>query len=282
MASKLAVKTARLRVGKINYVNTAPFYRCLFDDEKAVSVLEGSPADINRAMREGTIDCAPISSLEYALAQDQYLLLPDLCIGSRDFSRSVLLFSHEKIEGLNREKIILSAKSLSSQALLKVLFHFKYHFKNKFETSDGTPEEMLQEGKAALAIGDDALFFEPRRFVYKYDLSELWWNWRGLPFCFAVWAVQKECYDTRRDAIVEFHQRLKRTIEENMMDLEKLLSEAFGVTLADKRFPQMFGYLFNLCLCLDLEMAKGLEAFYSYAARAGLAPNVKQLNFIDV
>ncbi|OGX04957.1 MAG: hypothetical protein A3G87_06215 [Omnitrophica bacterium RIFCSPLOWO2_12_FULL_50_11] len=280
MVTKAALKTAR--VGKINYINTIPFYRRLFDDDTAVSILEGSPAEINRAMRKGVIDFAPISSLEYALAQDQYLLLPDLCIGSRDFSRSVLLLSHEKIEGLNREKILVSAKSLSSQALLKILLRFKYHFENQFQTSNATPDVMLQKGKAALTIGDDALFFEPRSFVYKYDLSELWWNWRGLPFCFAVWAVRRAFYEARRDEVIEFHQKLKRTVEENMMDLEKLLSDALEITLSDKRFPQVFGYLFNLSLCLDDEMTKGLDAFYGYAARAGLAPEVKELNFIEV
>jgi len=54
MAEKLTLKTAR--IGKINYVNTVPFYYGLFDEESLPSVVEGTPAEMNRAMREGVVD----------------------------------------------------------------------------------------------------------------------------------------------------------------------------------------------------------------------------------
>lgn len=279
MASKLAVTGAR--IGKINYVNTAPFYHNLFSAGVSGSLVEGTPAEINRAMRQGEIDFAPISSLEYALAQDQYLLFPDVCIGSRDFARSVLLLSREKIEGLNGETIVLSSKSVSAQALLQILLRFKYKFQNRFERSDGMPVELLAKGKAALVIGDEALFYVPKQFLYKYDLSELWWNWAHLPFCFAVWAVRRDFFKAHRDEAIDFHARLKRTLDANMQDLEKLLAEGLGMTLADERFPQVFGYLFNLNFYLDDEMRKGLERFYTYAAEAGLAPKVNQIEFVE-
>ena len=91
MGGKLELSQAR--VGKIAYVNTAPFYFNLFEGQPISPFLEGTPAQINQLMAKGKLDFAPISSLEYALHQDQYFLLPGLCIGSRDFSRSVLLFS---------------------------------------------------------------------------------------------------------------------------------------------------------------------------------------------
>ena len=153
MAKEIALKD-KLRVGRIAYVNTVPFYYQLFGEGAPVAFVEGTPAEINDLMSKGRIDLAPISSLEYALHQDHYVLLPNLCIGSRDFSRSVLLLSRERIEGLNRTKIVLSKKSLSSVALLKILLKFKYRFENDFITRSGTPDEMFEHGKAVLAIGD--------------------------------------------------------------------------------------------------------------------------------
>lgn len=280
MAKELALNPAR--VGKIAYVNTAPFYFQLFEQNNTPSIVEGSPADINRLILKGDIDFAPISSLEYALHQEKYILLPNLCIGSRDFSRSVLLLSRERIEGLNHTPIILSKKSLSSVVLLKILLKYKYRFENKFVAEWGSPDELLKCGKAALVIGDDALFYKPKEFLYKYDLSELWWDWAELPFCFSVWAVRRTYYEKHPREVFEFYRRLKANTERNLQDLEALLKEALGLTIADKRFSQVFGYLFNLNFFLDEEMKKGLELFYRFAARAGLAPKVKEIHFIEV
>ncbi|OGW85103.1 MAG: hypothetical protein A3C35_02645 [Omnitrophica bacterium RIFCSPHIGHO2_02_FULL_46_11] len=279
MDGKLALKP--FRVGKIGYVNTAPFYFRLFEEGSNVLLSEGTPSEINDLMAKDAIDFAPISSLEYALHQDQYLLLPNLCIGSRDFSRSVLLFSRERIDGLNKAKVVLSKKSLSSATLLKILLKFKCRFENDFVLGSGTPEEMLEQGDAALAIGDDALFYKPKEFLYKYDLSELWWEWTEVPFCFAVWAVQRRYYQERPHEVFEFYKRLKENTDRNLQDLETLLKNALGLTISNDRFSQVFGYLFNLNYYMDEDMKKGLELFYRFAARAELAPTVKELRFIE-
>jgi chorismate dehydratase len=275
------LELSQARIGKIAYVNTAPFYFNLFEGQPTTPLIEGTPAEINQLMAKGKLDFAPISSLEYALHQDQYFLLPGLCIGSRDFSRSVLLFSRERIEGLNKATIVLSKKSLSSATLLKILLQFKYRFENKFVVSSDSPEEMMQSGDAFLTIGDEALFYQPKNFLYKYDLSELWWNWTELPFCFAVWAVRKEFFQAHSRETFEFVRVLKDNLERNLQDLEKLLKEALSLTIASEQFSPIFGYLFNLNYYMDLEMKQGLELFYRFAARAKLAPPVKDIHFIE-
>lgn len=279
MNKKLTLTPAR--VGKITFVNTIPFYFNLLTLSQSAFYVEGSPAEINELMFRGEIDFAPISSLEYALHQDRYLLLPDLCIGSRDFSRSVLLFSREKMEGLNGRTIVLSKKSFSSASLLKIILKFKYRFSNEFQIGSGSPGDMLKQADAVLAIGDEALFFKPKEFLYKYDLSELWWNWTELPFCFAVWAVRREFYEQYPREVFEFHHQLKRNIERNLQDLETLLKEALGLTVASEEFSRIFGYLFNLNYYLDSDMKKGLELFYRFAERAHLTDPIRPFEFIE-
>ncbi len=280
LMSELAITHGK--IGKISFVNTTPFYFHLLSTSKIPFFVEGSPAEINELMNQNKIDFAPISSLEYALHQDQYLLLPNLCIGSRDFSRSVLLLSKERIAGLEGTKIMLSKKSLSSAALLKILLKFKHRFTNEFVVGNGTPKEMLETSDAVLAIGDEALFFKPKEFLYKYDLSELWWNWTELPFCFAVWAVRREFYREHPQEVFEFYNKLKENLQINLQDLETLLREALNLTVADENFSKVFGYLFNLNYYLDSEMKKGLELFYNFAARADLAPAVNHISFVEV
>jgi len=140
---------------------------------------------------------------------------------------------------------------------------------------------MLQKGKAALVIGDEALFYKSREFVYKYDLSELWWNWHQLPFCFSLWAVRKEFFLRQPQVVMEFYKKLKANTEHNLLDLESLIRDSLGYTLADDYFSAVFGYLFNLNYYIDEPMLKGLNIFYEYAQRIGLVPKVAQLKFLE-
>lgn len=112
----------KLRIGKISYINAIPFYHGLGDSEALpLEFYPAYPTKINEAVEKGELDLAPISSLAYLKNQKEYLLLPHLAIGSRDFSGSVLLISREKIENLNGKEIALTPQSLSSVALLKIL-----------------------------------------------------------------------------------------------------------------------------------------------------------------
>ena len=280
-----AETTTKLRLGRIRYLNTLPFYHGLTapSEENTFDLLweTGSPAEINEKMRSGRIDMAPISSLEYLNQQGRYLLLPDLCIGSRDFSASVLLLSRKRAKGLNGAPISISQESLSAATLLKILLRFKFRFVNEFRVEPSNPEAMLARSKACLVIGDEALFFRPREFVYKTDLSQLWWDWTELPFCFSVWAVRKDFYEKYPNEVNNFSRRLKANTERNLVDIEKLLKEALQVTLADEKFATVFGYLFNLNYFLEDEMQHGLELFYRLAHRLGVSPRPKKLEFIE-
>ena len=266
----------RLRVGRIRYLNTLPFYHGL----NAAEWTLGTPAEINQKMHAGEIDIAPISSLEYLNHQKDYLIFPELCIGSRDFSGSVLLLSKERVEGLDRAVISLSEDSLSAATLLKVLLKFKFRFQNQFRTDPSHPETMLKRAPACLVIGDEALFFRPKEFLYKNDLSEIWWEWTSLPFCFSVWAVRRDFYGEHKEEVVDFYRQLKAALKRNLQDLEKLLQEEIRVTMTDERFPTIFGYLFNLSYGLDHEMQKGLELFFKYAHELGVSPPPGKLEFI--
>lgn len=276
---KNRIKT-RVRIGKICYINCLPFYhRIKLTEDIETEYHETYPTRLNLAMRLGKIDVAPISSLEYLLHQKDYLLLPGLCIGSRDFSGSVLLFSKERIEGLNNVSVVLTRQSLSSATLVRILLKYKYKFRNRFTVSSLGPDEVLQKNPATLVIGDEALFHRPKEFVYKYDLSELWWNWTEKPFCFSVWAVRREFARQNPEAVALITRKLSENLERNLTDIETLIRDALGMNFLDIHFSKVFGYLFNLHYRLDHPMQDGLELFYRLAKRAGLAPQPNPLEF---
>ena len=274
-----------LRIGKIRYLNCLPFYFGLTEMLRAkgmepeMSFFESYPAEINQAMERGEIDAAPVSSLEYLQHQSDYLLLPDLAIGTRLFARSVLLLSRKKIEQLSGAVIALSRESLSSAVLVRILLAKKYELGNTFELTDQDPEAMLQKYPAALVIGDAALFCQPKELIYKYDLGELWHSWTGKPFVFALWAVRRDFAARHPEILRAFLESLKENLSKNLADPESLLKQALGIAPSDKRFCQMLGYLVNLQYTLDQDMKEGVVRFFELAHEEGLAPAPKPLEF---
>lgn len=279
MAGPANTKT-KVRLGKICYTNCLPFYHNL-QLEGDFEYFDTHPSRLNHAMRQGKLDMGPMSSLEYLNNQKEYLVLPGFAIGSRDFSGSVLLFSKEKIEGLNQAKIALTRHSLSSAALLRVLLKLKYKFENEFTITSEGVEEALEQHMAALAIGDEALFHQPKTFRYKYDLSEIWWNWTEKPFCFALWAVRKSFARENPDMVRHFCRRLSENFERNISDIEGLLKSGMNMDFLDVQFSKVFGYLFNLTYKLDESMLEGLDLFYRLTRRIGISPQPKKIEFFD-
>jgi chorismate dehydratase len=275
----------KLRIGKIQYLNCLPFFFGLTDmlSSKGLgtetSFFESYPAEINQAMERGDIDVAPVSSLEYLHRQEDYLLLPDLAIGTRLFARSVLLLSKKKIEQLNHAVIALSKESLSSAGLVRILLSKKYDHRNTFEVTDQDPEAMLQKYPAALVIGDQALFCQPKELIYKYDLGELWQSWSGKPFVFSLWAVRKEFASKEPEKLRIFAESLKENLLKNLADPEGLLKRALGIAPSDKRFCQLLGYLVNLQYTLDQDMQEGVIRFFEMAHEEGIAPAPQPLRF---
>jgi chorismate dehydratase len=278
---------AKLRIGKIKYLNCLPYYFGLTERlrakgfESEMSFFESYPAEINQAMDRGEIDAAPVSSLEYLQHQDKYLLLPDIAIGTRLFVRSVLLISKKKIEQLDHAVIALSKESLSSAGLVRILLKQKYGHSNTFDLTDQDPEAMLAKYPAALVIGDQALFCQPKELVYKYDLGELWQSWTGKPFVFSLWVVRRAFAVRHPDVLRHFAAVLKENLLRNLEDPENLLKQALGITPADKRFCQLLGYLVNLQYGLDQDMQEGVLRFFELAHKEGLVPAPKPLEFFN-
>ena len=184
-----------LSIGHIEYANCTPIFTALSAhfDCSGYRFVDGVPARLNALLRSGGLDLSPSSSIEYAQAHREYCLLPELSISAIGPVKSVLLFSSLPIEELDGEVIGLSAESDTSVNLLKVLLCRKYGLRNGFERTALPLAEALTRYRALLLIGDAALrgAREPGD-LRVYDLGELWHDFTGLPFVFALWIARRQ------------------------------------------------------------------------------------------
>ncbi len=195
-----------IKIGKVSYLNTMPlFYRW---EGSEVSFIEGSPSELVDLLRKGEIQAGIVSSIEYLMNGKDYLLVPNVCIASKERACSVLLFSKKPIEAL--ESIYLTSESLTSKELALYVINHIYGGRPKIEKDKNRAE-------AIMLIGDKALKENLyRTWPYVYDLGEEWFKHHKLPFVFALFLVRKDAPQWLCSYIAEQCERSKAYFFENL------------------------------------------------------------------
>ena len=275
-----------LRVGRIPYINCYPVYGAI--DRGVVplpdaTLVDGVPTALNRGMAEGTLDVSVVSAIEYAHDARRFLLLPDVSISCDGPVRSVLLFSDVAAEDLGGRRVVVSKSSMSSVALLELLFENVWRCRPEFvpgdaEISDLAAFERGRERPARLVIGDAALLLRagprdggaaaPRPYAHVYDLGDEWKRWTGLPFVFAVWIAQRT---TAVDEALRVHSALLRSRDWGLANTAELAAQAHARTGVPRTVCHE--YLEGLDYGLTYEHLAGLTEFFRRLVSAGRVPN---------
>jgi len=266
-----------LRIGRIPYINCYPVYGAI--DRGLIKidadVVDGVPTALNARMAGGDLDVSVVSAVEYARDSRRYLLLPDLAISCDGAVRSVMLFSKKPATELSGRRVLVSRSSMTSVALLELLFENVWHARPNFVPTDAEISDVARfEGEdhdARLVIGDAALLLSSGagpRYPHAYDLGEVWKEWTGLPFVFAVWVAQRNV--VVNDALA-VHAGLINSRDwgiANVPTLARQASSATGVPIAACE-----EYLDGLDYGLSYPHLAGLTEFYRRLVQRGSVPN---------
>ncbi|MEP6905921.1 MAG: menaquinone biosynthesis protein [Gemmatimonadales bacterium] len=270
-----------LRIGRIPYINCYPVYGAV--DRGLIrldaELVDGVPTALNAKMAAGDLDVSVVSAVEYARDSRRYLLLPDLAISCDGPVRSVMLFSRRPATELSARKVLVSRSSMTSVALLELLFENVWHARPRFLPTDAEISDLArfstEEHDARLVIGDAALLLETRSrndnvgdYPFAYDLGKAWKDWTGLPFVFAVWVARR---DIPVEAALEAHASLIKSRDwgiSNVRELARQASAATGVPVAACE-----DYLDGLDYGLSYPHLAGLTEFYRRLVERGRVPN---------
>lgn len=272
-----------LRVGRIPYINCYPVYGGIdrgvvpFDGE----LVDGVPTALNRLVAAGALDVSVVSAVEYARDATRYLLLPELAITSDGPVRSVMLFSRRPPQALDGQRVIVSRSSMTSVALLELLFEHVWRVTPDFVPGDAEVADLArfdgEPHEARLVIGDAALllFDEARaggasmtRYPFRIDLGAAWKEWTGLPFVFAVWVAQRTT--PVRDALAA-HAALIASRDWGLAHLDLLAEQAARATGVPR--ATCAEYLSGLDYRLSYPHLAGLTEFYRRLVLAGRVPD---------
>jgi len=266
-----------MKIGRIPYINCYPVYGAIDRGIVALDaeLVDGVPTDLNRRMGGGELDISVVSAVEYARDSERYLLLPDLAISCDGPVRSVMLFSRRPAAELGSRSVIVSRSSMTSVALLELLFENVWHAKPRFIAGDAEVRDVVEsddgDADARLVIGDAALVLgsnHRERYPHVYDLGQMWKNWTGQPFVFAVWVAQRST-DVKEALLA--HAGLIASRNWGLRHLPELADQAHTSTGVKKEVCAE--YLSGLDYRLSYSHLAGLTEFYRRLVERGRIPN---------
>ncbi len=266
-----------MRLGYIDYLNCFPFYYHMTRKSPlpGIEVVPAYPSALNDMMRSGALDMSPISSAAYADMQDRILILPDFCLSSVGYVRSVVLRSRVPIEDLDGRRLGLSSASQTSVVLLKTLLRKHYGIEPAYLPT--TPSPLLEDIDAALVIGNEAMENTRDPAPYIYDLGDLWLRKTGHPVVFALFTVQAA-------AVRSFAADIARVIASYNSSLLCLHTEREAlIAHAREKYPAVAYDIDTYYSLLRFEFTpdlhRALEFYYDEAGSLGLLERVKRVRY---
>lgn len=268
-----------ITLGRIPYINCYPIYGAVDRGivELDARLVTGVPSDLNRRMAAGELDISVVSTVEYARDSNRYLLLPDLAISCDGPVQSVALYSKLPASELTGREVLVSRSSMTSVALLELLFENVWHARPRFVAGDAELSDVerfeREDHVARLVIGDAALLLAAGdgtipRYEHSYDLGEAWKRWTGQPFVFAVWVAQRTTSVARALAV---HAGLMSAREWGLNNLPALAAQASQATGVPEN--RCLDYLSGLDYGLSYPHLAGLTEFFRRLVDKGRVPN---------
>jgi chorismate dehydratase len=260
-------RSARLRVGAVNYLNTKPLVYRLDRLAPQADVVFDLPSRLADRLAAGGLDVALIPSVEF-FQQSDYRIVSDACIACRGPVLSVKLFSRVPPERIGR--LALDEGSRTSAALVRILLRERFGIEPRLEPLPIGEGLESSDADAVLLIGDRAMHSPPGRFAEVWDLGDAWVQWAGLPFVFAMWTARS---DTDLNGLETALGEARDLGVAHLPGIAAAEAAPLGLTVL-----QCASYLRdNLHFFLGPRERDGLKRFYDLAVALGLAPGGRNL-----
>ena len=231
-------------IGKIPYLNSVPFYENI--ERRQFKILPVTPRRMGVLSLKGQLDAGLFSLIDFLQQQDRLEPL-DFCIATRDQVKSVLLFSNHGWQDLNGKTIGIVDDTATSVKLLQVLLEKRYGIKAIFHRMNSGVNDYTQYD-AVLLIGDEALRsrkYGLAGFEIVYDLASEWYEWKRLPFVFAIWAVQKTMTQDKKDELKEIIQQSLVRAEGDYASVGQLPAKRINLT-SEESVDYLAGFNFRM------------------------------------
>lgn len=264
------------RISASKYSNTAPLvWSFIYGTNlgKFELILDNAPARSAELLAQKRIDAALVPIIEYQRLGD-VLLIPDVCVGARERVRSVCLVTRGR-ELKDVRSVALDVSSRTSVALTEIIFREFIGVVPDFSPAKPNLDEMLAAADCALLIGDPALVIrkENDAGLRKFDLAEVWREFTGCGFVFAMWMANQNRANVVRN--IDF----AAARDEGLAHLDEIIANyADKISFPEREFREYLSK--NISYSVDDSMAAGLKLFHELAFRHNLTERNSPLRYV--
>ncbi|WP_326797724.1 menaquinone biosynthesis protein [Streptomyces sp. NBC_01808] len=260
----------RPRVGHIQFLNCVPLYWGLARTGTLLDLelSKDTPERLSEQLIDGELDIAPVTLVEYLRHADELVALSDIAVGCDGPVMSCVIVSQRPLGDLDRERVALGSTSRTSVRLAELLIGEQYGITPDYYSCPPDLSLMMREAQAGVLIGDAALRASlhdaPRLGLHVHDLGQMWKEWTGLPFVFAVWAVRRDFLAREPELVANVHRAFLDSRDLSLAEVDKVAEQAARWESFDP--PLLERYFRTLDFRLGAEQLEGIDEF---ASRAG-------------
>ncbi len=243
-------RRGRPRVGHIQFLNCLPLYWGLARTGTLLDLdlTKDTPEKLSEQLVRGDLDIGPVTLVEFLRNADDLVALPDIAVGCDGPVMSCVIVSQVPLDKLDGARVALGSTSRTSVRLAQLLLAEQYGVRPDYYTCPPDLSLMMQEADAAVLIGDAALRASlhdaPRLGLEVHDLGQMWKDWTGLPFVFAVWAVRKDYLARAPHIVADVHEAFLASRDVSLDEVGKVAEqaarwEAFDAELLERYFTTL-------------------------------------------
>jgi chorismate dehydratase len=227
-----SVRSRRPRVGHIEFLNCFPLLWGLAQTGSLpdIELIEDTPNHLSDALVSGALDISPVSLVEYLENSEDLVVLPDIAIGSDGPVMSCIIISRVPLGQLEGAPVALASTSRTSVRLAQLLLRDVVGVSPEYFRCPDDLATMMTQASAAVVIGDAALravrYEAPRRNWQVHDLGQMWRNWTGLPFVFAVFAAHRQFAQREPDVVSRVHAALLHARDLSLANVDDVCQQA--------------------------------------------------------
>jgi chorismate dehydratase len=195
-----------------------------------IELIEDTPNHLSDALVSGALDISPVSLVEYLENSEDLVVLPDIAIGSDGPVMSCIIISRVPLGQLEGAPVALASTSRTSVRLAQLLLSDVVGVSPEYFRCPDDLATMMTQASAAVVIGDAALravrYEAPRRNWQVHDLGQMWRNWTGLPFVFAVFAAHRQFAQREPDVVSRVHAALLHARDLSLANVDDVCQQA--------------------------------------------------------
>ncbi|MFD4857232.1 menaquinone biosynthetic enzyme MqnA/MqnD family protein [Streptomyces atratus] len=243
-------RRSRPRVGHIQFLNCLPLYWGLARTGTLLDLelSKDTPEKLSEQLVRGDLDIGPVTLVEFLRNADDLVAFPDIAVGCDGPVMSCVIVSQVPLDQLDRSRVALGSTSRTSVRLAQLLLAERYGVSPDYYTCPPDLGVMMQEADAAVLIGDAALRANlhdaPRLGLQVHDLGQMWKDWTGLPFVFAVWAARKDYLAAEPHHVSKVHEAFLASRDVSLEEVTKVAEqaarwEAFDAEVLERYFTTL-------------------------------------------